>query len=111
MKALVIKPGESTGELRDVDGSLAGLQEIVGGYIEGVSGRPGWHAYVNEEGKIMGLAVNRQATRIAYELGWPVGDVVAGPAVFLGNGPDGEEGDLPEFALKVARSYLEIVEK
>lgn len=111
MKALVVKPGETTGELREVDGPvLAGLQEIVGGYIEGIYGR-GWHAWVNEEGKIMNLDVNRGATRVAYELGWPVLDIIAGPAVFVGDDPEGDDGDVPEFVLKVARTYLEITEK
>lgn len=106
VKALLVKPGE-TGEVIDVEPQLAPLQALVGGRLEGitpsehpVSGFGGWHAYCNEEGKMHGLRVNDFATTLAMALGWPVrGDVLCGAVVFLGNGPEGEEADVPRGVL------------
>jgi hypothetical protein len=117
-RALVVHP-HGTARLVDVEpvpgtGSLLPwLQQLVGGYIEGVSPgaaapdrEPAWHAYVNEEGKILGLPINEQATGIAAVFGWPglPHDVLNGTVVFLGDGPDGGEGDVPDYLVDAARA-------
>lgn len=92
----------ATGETeeRSIDPTLEVLQGLVGGPIEVVSppaseSTPDWHAYCNEEGKIHSLPFNRRATNYANYLGWPRGDVLCGPVVFLGDGPDGGDADIP----------------
>lgn len=108
VRALVV-PADGPGELRSVEGELTALQGIVGGWLEGVGpagdafttdGVPaseiGWHAYCDEEGKLKSLKGNRVATMIAWSLGWPTSDILCGPVVFLGNGDDGEEADVPD---------------
>ena len=88
MRALVF-PAGSEPYLTDLEPRLTVLNELVGGYIEAIHG-PGWHAYVNEEGKWMGLPVNLPATQFAGANGWnPYGDHLVGTVVFLGSrGPD-----------------------
>jgi len=81
VKALVIEP---SGEVRTVDlpagdnDRLTAVKELVGGWVEVVAVPPGAHAYVNEEGRIYGLADNPVASRLA-------GVALVGPAVVLGN--------------------------
>lgn len=79
-------------EYADKD-NLRALQDAVGGLIEGIRGE-GFYAYGNDEGKLIGLPVNRRATRLACAFGWyGCGeDVLVGPVVFFGTG-DGEGGD------------------
>lgn len=86
--------------IRPVDSSLAGIQFLVAGDIEGVSPagqdeQVAWHAYVNEQGKLLDLPVNLLATTLAQMLGWPGGDVLNGTVVFLGDGPEGDETNVP----------------
>jgi len=90
--------------LRDFSADLEGMKEAVGGgYIEGIGGE-GWSAYCDEEGKINGLPVNVRATRLARALGWPTGDVLCGPVVFLGPVDDeGEETDVGSIVTESAR--------
>lgn len=79
--------------------SLESLQRAVGGYIEAVTDQSGsWTMYVNEEGKVIGLPVNRSATALATAAGWRgmPGDVLVGPVVFVGPvGEDGEHRSVP----------------
>lgn len=62
------------------------LQEQVGGYIEVVTATQHVTFYVNEEGKLMGLPINKRAT----EYWWSINpsyrghDVLCGTAVILG---------------------------
>ena len=89
----------------DPDASnLKTLQAAVGGYIEAVA-IPSFiscddqaTAYVNEEGKLLGLPVNRRATDFfvpAVGLFW--GDYIAGPLVLAGFDPEtGEYTALPK---------------
>lgn len=63
--------------------SLSELQGFVGGYIERVQLKPGnGHAimYINEEGKLEGLALNQAATDLTNL--WPY-DVIVGPAIIV----------------------------
>ena len=59
MKVLVIEVGQQP-MVKEIEGSLRSMQEIVGGYIQPVYP---WREEValvcNEEGKINGLALNR----------------------------------------------------
>lgn len=59
MRVLVVEP-EHRPEVREIDGSLAAMQSIVGGLIQPV--RPFDDSVVlvcNDEGKIMNLSANR----------------------------------------------------
>jgi hypothetical protein len=55
----------------------------VGGNIEAVTGND-WHLYLNEEGKILNLEVNRRAALLVFEATGILTDVYCGDAVFLG---------------------------
>lgn len=94
----------------EVGADLRSLQAIVGGPIEGVGPHHEdhgmWHAYCNEEGKLERLPFNHVATFIAHRLGWPSGDVLVGPVVFLGETKDGEEAALPQVTLDAIRSIM-----
>lgn len=73
-------------EERRLDG-LQMLQEVIGGHIEYVS--LGLQcAYCNEEGKLLGLPVNRRATRLAF--GYLMGDQLCGDVLVFS--PGGENG-------------------
>lgn len=74
---------------------------LEGGWLEAVSA-PGFLAYVDEEGKIKDLPVNRVATDYARLAGWVSDDVLCGPVVFLG--PVDEEGN----ATAVTEDFLDI---
>lgn len=91
VKALVVHP-DGTKEHRDIEGDLETLSGIVGGPIEFIFVTYGVHAYCHEEGKFEGLPPNPVATRLC---GLEGVDIVVGSVVFLGDGPEGEEGDLP----------------
>ena len=74
----------------ETDGSLRvfnehdDLSDAVGGYLEGITGYR-WSAYVNEEGKLKGMNLNTLATMALVELGWGLGDYIAGPLVLFGS--------------------------
>lgn len=76
--ATILHPDGHTEELQDI--SLASLQKAVGGLIEHVVLLDGRSAYVNEEGKLLGLPLNWRATHLY--VGEPL-DVIVGPMVIL----------------------------
>lgn len=92
--------------------SLARLQEIVGGYIQAlplpvfVDREPG-SVYVNEEGKYasgkFGQFNPRATDFMVPGIGLFFGDYIAGPAILVGEGPEGETTSAPEAAVKRAR--------
>lgn len=86
-------PVDGPVRLLTVDDGLDSMQALVGGDIEMIQG-PGWSAFIDEEGKFKPLPLNRLATRVAGEVGWPGAgyDVLLGPVVFLGV-PDEEGND------------------
>lgn len=100
IRVLLVPPGmEEPARIVEITADpakmLSALNGLVGGWIEGVSGYGNWVAYVNEEGKIHGMRTNPRATVLAHVHGWPKGDIICGPAVFLGrNGP--EEKSVPD---------------
>lgn len=110
--ALVILPDTTARLVTVTVDPLAWFQQLVGGYIEAVSssGQPApegqlpWHAYVNEEGKMMGLLVNVRAHALAVLLGWRPygGDFLVGTTVFLGTSPGGDSVSVPQYVLDAA---------
>ena len=46
---------------------LKAAQEFVGGYVEGIAMPNGDYLIINEEGKLIGLPVNEQATKLWKE--------------------------------------------
>lgn len=97
--SVLVVPASGEPDARTINPDLSTLQALVDGPIENVSPTRAdyglWHAYCNEEGKLRNLPFNRRATDIAHFLGWPIGDVLCGTVVFLGEGEDGEEFDFP----------------
>lgn len=105
MKVLVIDPGpvNSTARLVEVPHTLAAFNELVGGSIEGLTLGSGVSAYINEDGKALGLPVNVVGDQIVRVLLSQTGrrlmpgDVIVGPIVFLGlPDDDGEDRDVPQ---------------
>lgn len=98
-------------ELSNEDGEgLKQLQELVGGYIEAVDPPEELQlgtttCYINEEGKLEGLAPNMRATDFMVPgvgLWW--GDYVAGPMIVCGFNPyTGYNRSIPEAAVKRVR--------
>ena len=59
MRVLIIEPGQKP-EVREIDGSLESMQEIVGGLIQAIYPYEQPVALVaNDEGKVLGLPPNR----------------------------------------------------
>jgi hypothetical protein len=85
---------------------LTELKATVGGWIEAIGG-PGWCCYVNEHGKRLGQPPNPAATQIARQLGFRFGpgDMLAGPAVFLGREAS-DEASVPDIVLTAAATVL-----
>ena len=44
--------------------TLKSAQEFVGGYVEGIAFPNGDYLIINEEGKLIGLPINEQATKL-----------------------------------------------
>jgi hypothetical protein len=97
VKALQILTDEATpARVIDVETDLESVRAAIGGgWLEAVDIGRGWHAYVDEEGKLKRLPINRRASALAWFLGWPTTDALCGPAIFLGSGDNGEEADVP----------------
>ncbi|HEY7621727.1 MAG TPA: DUF3846 domain-containing protein [Solirubrobacteraceae bacterium] len=98
LEEVVLVPGD-----RFDGGTLGQLQELVDGMIEAVP-LPGFisqadaaTSYVNEEGKLLGLAPNMRATDFFVPgIGLHFGDYIAGPLVLAGFDPHtGEHAELP----------------
>jgi hypothetical protein len=90
VKALIVRP-DGTMLHRLIHPTLEALQALVGGWIELIFVTHGVYAYVNEEGKLLDLPANHQATYLA---GLEGVDLISGTVVFVGF-KDGEETDLP----------------
>ena len=80
--------------------NLRDLQQAVGGFIEAVAvGQPAMTLFANEDGKVMGLPVNRRATLLWWLL-VPQSrhrDVLCGSVVLVGPADkDGRSTDIPE---------------
>ena len=68
---------------------LKSAQEFVGGYVEGITFPNGDYLIINEEGKLMNLPLNEEATKLwrstftkdKYAFGYD--DFVVGPAILI----------------------------
>lgn len=82
-RAVLYRPDGTQQEVRPADGrrfTLAEAQRLVGGLVERLSLGRGRIMLINEEGKILGMAPNAPATRIAGpSLG--AGDFIVGDAL------------------------------
>ena len=69
--------------------TLESAQEFVGGYVEGITFPNGDYLIINEEGKLMNLPLNPEATLLwrmtftkdKYVTGYD--DFVVGPAIYI----------------------------
>lgn len=93
MIILLIQPGEKPA-LTEIDGTLASMQKMVGGYIQVLYPFDDPIALVcNEEGKHLGLPLNRGLRDSCGQLY----DVIAGTFFLCGTPPDTDHLDsLPE---------------
>lgn len=83
ISALIINPGEQPRRTRIPD-TLQAMQEAVGGYIEAAPiDDPRITCWVNEEGKLDGLAPNRPIMMHGHAI-----DVIHGPMLIVGNDPE-----------------------
>lgn len=98
VRALVIDPGASTPQLRDVTPDLASMQALVGGDLEGINAVPGavWHGYFNAEPFRGQFDPNPLATELLRQLGFSLPFDILGTVVFLGT-KGSDEDDVPEW--------------
>lgn len=100
MKALVVRTDNSM-ELIEQEWNYEQINKAVGGWIEAINfGKHDDHfAYINEEGKLLGLPTNELVTSYWYESGTRVliGDYIAGDAVVFGEiDEEGNNTDVPD---------------
>lgn len=78
---------------------LSDFQGLVGGWIQAVTG-PGWTAYLDEEGKVKGRAVNDRAHHFLHWVspcGLAAWDTIVGDVVLVGPvDDDGDDTDAPQ---------------
>lgn len=94
--AVTISPGESTANLVRIVPDLQTLQSLVGGFIEPVTLSHDATLWLNEEGKIYGLAVNETATALVTHarIGLQPDDYIVGTCVITGS-TGSDESDVP----------------
>lgn len=99
MKILLVEPGKEP-VLKEIDGSLKSMQEIVGGTIQAIYPFEEPVALIcNDEGKLLGLPLNRALRDGCGQLY----DAIAGTFFLCGAPPDTDHLDsLPE---GLARKY------
>lgn len=88
---------------------LKGLQDAVGGYIEGAYLDDAVALYVNEEGKLNGMVFNPIATilwdYLREQAGHQVhGDCLVGPAVLVGMA-EGDNADVPREYVPLLKTF------
>lgn len=101
MKGLTISVSEEGYRVTEFDGGLRELQAAVGGYIEAIPTEPSVTMWVNEEGKLQALPINRLAMDVWIRFDvyrcMVAGDWIAGSCVITGGTtPAGNTRDLPE---------------
>ena len=92
LKVVIIEP-DDTVRITEIENDLKSYQEVVGGYIEAVTGRVAT-MYVNEEGLLRHLPPNPLATLFAEAILGRLGIVLFGTALIVGP-PDEEGMDTP----------------
>lgn len=101
VKALLVNP-DGSGRLIDISPALQDLRAAIGGgWLQLIPLSDGAHIYCDDDGKPTRLALNPAATELANLAGWPVGDVLRGPVLFLGHRRDGAEADVPADLLQM----------
>lgn len=118
VKVAVINPGRGVVEVKNVEPTLEQFKPLVGGWLEMLYLGDDVRAYINEEGKGLGLSANGFGdayVRLCLDRTGRTllpGDYIAGPVVLLGP-PDeeGEETDVPDRVLDELRAAgLEVQE-
>lgn len=100
MRAIIKEVGKEP-RVEEIENELPTLQKLVGGYIEAVSTGQGICLVCNEEGKLNGLPAN-----------FPIGnDVIAGTAVFVSYGNDGNFMDLSDEQIEILTNFFNEVKK
>ena len=95
LTVLLTSPDEQA-RVVTLEAELKTLQRAIGGgYLEVIGGQT-WSAYLDEEGRLKGLAVNADGTRLAHELGFRearhgMASGLVGPVLFMG--PVDDKGD------------------
>ena len=97
IRAIVKRPDEEIGHVTNISPTLENLQNIVGGYIEAVTIRPGVVVICNEEGRMKGLEYNCIVSGRDLVGDFEVGFV--GEIVVVGAEED-EFCDLPEWVTR-----------
>lgn len=95
VKAFVLMDKDDPGEIREIENTLKAFQKIVGGYIETFTFSSDVTLIINEDGRILGLPVNRDF----------YGHRFVGPMVFVGYDDEGEFTDLPEEYLRCLETW------
>lgn len=90
-------------ERRTITVTLGVLEQLVGSPIQWLPVCPGVHAYLNEEGKVCGLAHNHIADMVLHALNPNLdpSDYIVGDVVVVGEDSTGEDADLPEWVHEV----------
>lgn len=93
---------------KDIEPTFDNLQAEVGGMIESVGDPWGsYHAYINEEGKLLNMDDNPTATRFAHVSDW-IGtlDYIVGPMIIMGHLEGDKATECPEeVARDVQRAF------
>ncbi len=74
IKAIIKKPTDKIGSVKEIEDTVKGIQMAVGGYFETITLKEGLCLLCDEEGKIKGLKPN-----VILK-----GDVIVGPIVLVG---------------------------
>lgn len=96
---VIIKEVDKEPRVEEVENDLTTFQQLVGGYIEAVTTGEGICLVCNEEGKLNNLPAN-----------FPIGnDVIAGTAVFVSYGNDGNFADLSDKQIEILTNFFKEV--
>ena len=96
MKAISITVDGPISDVEMTD--FKSFQTAVGGYVEVLQMTPEVHAFIDEEGKMKGKAINSMATMLCRKLdiGLMPGDTINGDMILVGTGPENEAIDIPD---------------
>jgi hypothetical protein len=103
MKAIIFDINSGP-RVEDIEDGLATLQDLVGGYIEAAPTKGDVTVFINEEGKLMGLPPNLEATFFWWGIApfMKGHDVLSGTAVIVGPpDSDGNTTPVPDHILAV----------
>lgn len=101
LRGVIIK-ADGSSEAVEVENSLYGLQQIVGGYIEMVHLRDGADLFCNEDGIRLGLPRNEYAQALVESHGQrPIIGHLLGDCLVLGEtNAAGDSTDVPEWVFE-----------